>query len=167
MQKRFFHWKLFQIKFFLRRNGGQARPRLRGPDRARTSIPTKKKFETIFNEKIVFAKSQGILFRIWLIWNSKCLEFSKKSEKFDFIQIGSSFKCDMKMIFGAFNNYDIELLSYKIFCDYLLRTLSQFALQLKKFEKHVKKVKNKITDALNWKFLIPISKGVSTRLSSM
>ena len=45
----------------------------------------------------------------------------------------------MKMIFGAFNNYDIELPSYKIFCDYLLRTLSQFALKLKNFEKNSKK----------------------------
>ena len=43
------------------------------------------------------------------------------------------------MIVDAFNNYDIELLSNKIFCDYLLRTLSQFASKLKKFEKNSKK----------------------------
>jgi len=50
----------------------------------------------------------------------------------------------MKMIVGAFNNYDIELLSNKIFCDYLLRTLSQFALKLKKFKKKFEKFQKKI-----------------------
>ena len=89
-------------KFFFDGMGVRALsgPRKRG--RACPPFHRKKKFETIFNEKIVFAKSQGILFRIWLIWNSKCLEFSKKAEKFDFVQIGSSFKCHMRMIFYAF-----------------------------------------------------------------
>ena len=50
----------------------------------------------------------------------------------------------MKMIVGAFNNYDIELLSNKKFCDFLSRTLSQFDLKLKNFEKNSKKFSKKV-----------------------
>ena len=32
------------------------------------------------NEKVVFAKSQGVLSRVELVGNSTCLEFSKKAE---------------------------------------------------------------------------------------
>ena len=41
-------------------NGVQAHPRLRGTEKADIPIHRKIRFEIIFNEKIVFAKSQRI-----------------------------------------------------------------------------------------------------------
>ena len=58
-QNAFFIENYFSMFFSV--NGGQARPRLRGPGRARTPIHRKKNsfWKVIFNEKNVFAKSQG------------------------------------------------------------------------------------------------------------
>ena len=102
LQKQFFfYWKLF----------------------ARTPIPTKEEplFETFFNTKIVSAKSEGVLSKVGLIWNSKCLEFSKKAEKFDFVQIGSSFKCDIKIksLFFCFFLAFLSLQTKSMFCSFL------------------------------------------------
>ena len=53
------------------------------------------------------------------IWSWKWLKLRKKVENVGFVQIWSNFQYDMRMIFGAFNNYDSK------------RTLSQFALELR------------------------------------
>ena len=54
--------------------------------------PTLDKTPSIFAETIFFIEN---CFKKDF---SKCLELSKKAEKFDFVQIGSSFKCYMTII---------------------------------------------------------------------
>ena len=103
--KRFFHWNRFETKFF-KWMGVRALSGLGKREHTCTPFHQKNFFETICNKKIDSAKSEGFLSRVRLIWNSKCLEFSKKAEKFDFGQIGSNFKCYMKMIFWVFKKWD-------------------------------------------------------------
>ena len=45
----------------------------------------------------------------------------------------------MKIIFGAFDNLDIELLSHKKFCHHLLYMLSQISLKVKIVKKNCEK----------------------------
>ena len=60
--------------------GGKRVRACAGPAEPHPHSPKKTLFETIFNVKnVLFNKSWNILW-VELIWNSKCLEFSKKAE---------------------------------------------------------------------------------------
>ena len=50
----------------------------------------------------------------------KWLNFSKNAWNFASFEIWSGCRCDMKIIFGVFDNLDAKLLSNKIFCHHLL-----------------------------------------------
>ena len=91
-------------------------------------------FETVFKRKSIFAKSQGIYLESerFGVENGSNWE---KGKNFTFVQIWNNFQCGMKSIFGVFNEYDIEPFSNKKVSDYLVRTLSQFALKLKNAQK--------------------------------
>ena len=55
----------------------------------------------IFKEKEVFAKNQGIYLESGRFEVENGSNWEKKVEKFGFVQIWSSFECDMRMIFGV------------------------------------------------------------------
>ena len=79
-QKRFFDRESFHNGFF-QRMGGQARPRLRGPGRARTPIRWKNSLWNDSRWKKRFCEKSRNLPWVELIWNSECLEFCKQAEK--------------------------------------------------------------------------------------
>ena len=89
-----------------------------------------------------------ILSRGW--WK---LKMAKNHVIFEFVQIWCSCRCDMKIIFGAFDNLDIKLLSHKNFCHHLLCMLSQIGLKVKNAkkicEKNFKKSSNTFSRRIN------------------
>ena len=85
--------------------GVRALPGPRKRRRAYHPIHWKIRYETIFNEKNVFVKSQGIYlesswFEIQNVSNSE----KKQKINFGYVQIGSRFNYNMKIFFVARNN---------------------------------------------------------------
>ena len=118
-QKWFFTLNMFPKSFFhwmgMRAHPGTRKRKALGPH-----SNEKKLFGNILSVKIHFLKSQGIYLESGLGFMFKWLNFSKNAWNFALFEIGSGCRCDMKIIFGAFDNLDAKLLSNKIFCHHLL-----------------------------------------------
>ena len=72
----------------------------------------------------------------------------KKSWNFALVEIWSSCRCDMKIIFGAFDKVDIKLLSHKIFFHHMHYKFLQNALKLKSAKKISKKIFKKSSNSI-------------------
>ena len=115
---------LFSLKFVLAIRSvvpfGTAQARTRSSPLTETI-----RFESITNAKSVLIFQDSSSFEI-----RNVIGFKKKPETFDFIQIGTSFKCEMKMIFVCSATKIIKCFRIvKIFFHYLSLGLSQIALK--------------------------------------
>ena len=75
----------------------------------------KKFFGNILSVKIHFVKGQGIYLESGLVSAFNGWTSQKNAWNFDLFEIWSGCRCDMKIIFGVFDNLDAKLLSNKIF----------------------------------------------------
>ena len=76
-------------------------------------------FGNILSVKIHFLKSQGIHLESGLVCALNGWTF-QKCMKFALFEFWSGYRCDMKIIFGVFDNLDAKLLSNNIFRHHLL-----------------------------------------------
>ena len=97
--------KLFSFEW------GASALRLRVPGGARTPIQVKKSFWKHVDCENSFCKKSRNLSWVGDGFSFQWLNFSKKCMKFCFVCC----RCDMKIIFGVFDNLDAKLLSIKIF----------------------------------------------------
>ena len=80
----------------------------------------KKSFWKHFECENSFCKKPRNLSWVGAGFSFQWLNFSKNAWNFALFEIWSGCRCDMKIIFGVFDNVDAELLSNKIFCHHLL-----------------------------------------------
>ena len=123
LQNEFSHSKYFQKAFF-HLNGGQALCACACPDGHAPPFKWKELFGNIMSVKIHFVKKSRNLSWVGADFSLKWLNFPKNAWNFALVEIWSGCRCDMKIIFGVFDNFDIELLSHKIFCHHLLYKIS-------------------------------------------
>ena len=109
------------------------------PDWARTLIQMKKSFLEKFKSEKWFCKKSRNLSWVGADGSLKWLKSWKNLWNFGFVEIWSSCRCDMKIIFGAFNNLDIKLLSHRKFFHHMYYRFLQKALKLKNAKKIAKK----------------------------
>ena len=112
-------------------------------NRARTSMPWKKLFEEDLALKNHVAKSQGIYLESGLMETLN----GKKSWNFILVEIWSSCRYDMKIIYGAFDKVDVRLLSHKIFFHHMNYRFLKKTLKLKSAKKLRKKFQKKFKSA--------------------
>ena len=110
LQNEFSHSTCFQKAFFIWM-GVRAHPGTRKRKALAPHSNEKKLFGNILSVKIHFVKGQGIYPESGLVsafngWTSQ--------------KMHKILPCDMKIIFGVFDNLDAKLLSNKIFCHRLL-----------------------------------------------
>ena len=80
----------------------------------------KKAFWKHFECENSFCKKSRNLSWVGAGFSFQWLNFSKNAWNFALFEIWSGCRCDMKIIFGVFDNLDAKLLSNKIFCHHLL-----------------------------------------------
>ena len=106
--------KCFQKAFF-HLNGGACPS---GHAQAQSACPPfkwKKAFWKHFECENSFCKKSRNLSWVGAGFSFKWLNFSKNAWNFALFEIWSGCRCDMKIIFGVFDNLDAKLLSNKIF----------------------------------------------------
>ena len=119
LQNEFSHLKWFQKAFFSL-NGGACPS---GHAQAQSACPPfkwKKAFWKHYERKNSFCKKSRNLSWVGADFSLEWLNFPKNAWNFSLVEIWSGCRCNMKMIFGVFDNLDIKLLSNKIFCHHLL-----------------------------------------------
>ena len=117
---------------------GASALRLRVPGWERTPIQWKNAFWKHFECENSFCKKSRNLSWVGADGSLKWLKSWKNLWNFGFVEIWSSFRCDMKIIFGAFNNLDIKLLSHGKFFHHMYYRFLQKALKLKNAKKIAK-----------------------------
>ena len=115
-----FHTQNVSKKHFFHLNGGQALCACACPDGHAPSFKWKKTFWKNFECENSFCKKSRNLSWVRTGFSVKFLIFSKDAWNFALFQIWSGCRCDMKIIFGVFDNLDAKLFSNKIFCHCLL-----------------------------------------------
>ena len=110
-----FHTQNVSKKLFFHLNGGQALCACACPDGHAPSFNEKNLFGNILSVKIHFVKSQGIYLELDLVSALNGWISQKNAWNFALFEFWSGCRCDMKIIFGVFDNLDAKLLSNKIF----------------------------------------------------
>ena len=101
-------------------------------------IQMKKSFLEKFKSEKWFCKKSRNLSWVGADGSLKWLKSWKNAWNFALVEIWSSCRCDMKIIFGAFNNLDIKLLSHRKFLHHMYYRFLQKALKLKNAKKIAK-----------------------------
>ena len=125
--KSFFHWM-----------GVRAHP---GTRKRKGLAPhsMKKAFWNHFKCENSFCKKSRNLSWVGADFSSRWLNFPKNEGNFVLFEFWSGCRCDMKIIFGVFDNLDIKLLSHKNFCHHLLCMFLQIGLKVKNAKKNCEK----------------------------
>ena len=103
-------------KSFFSLNGGQALCACACPDGHAPPFKWRKAFWKHVECENSFCKKSRNLSWVEAGFSFQWLNFSKNAWNFALFKIWSVCRCDMKIIFGVFDNVDAKLLSNKIFC---------------------------------------------------